>query len=1083
MSLSVSTSTSSSKSLAKSTLNNSMTSGSTSPVSPITIDSSYTAFSSKQKIAGDLSLFTLPQSTISSFIPSKILLNNPPFIPPLLQNSPIQHLSLVSAVSVAFAAATSSFTTQKSKANAAFVDSKLFDEFVFSVLPIQHQILDEKSRTHIANFIRQTLDEMQIDHHPWERLLMDLSNQIAMDIPKILSKKNQQQEAQRGDALDIITIKTAIGHPSESCYFPVKFEDANFENNSNPNTGTVFIYGPEYILIDIQLLMEIVVFMTANCKFEMSLFQDHHSRRTQIPISSIPSRTPTMFMGAVNFFSQVILGSNRYIDRKQESSENILSSSPEVVFPKSKLILKEMGPISNFIQHQSISFSFLSTLSQKPCAPPSLISIHYYSKASDYKDVSISNFIRILCSNSMSICSNPTCNSALYKHVISYFSGNHRISVSLALNPELSSHFSTYITSADTEENGKNIIVMWSECAICNSRTECVRMSSETSNFSFGKYLELLCYGNSFTPQFSSKQIKKVGCDHHKKDQSSAILRNFENSGCVLTFEVQRLDLFGLRYSNRGNKFYGTDWKSDFRRVRRKEEDRLKDELQRFFLSLYRNLEILSAQVIATKSEGNEIVEEDNRFIFMLDDMLKKFKELESTVFNTVGEMVEKDRNNFSNIKKWLKKVVEDTIIEVELWKKEFADKLLKGKEKSKGGSEKLEWSKPEYIDNKVHLLPLSSVEVREEEPTSIIAYTIGSQEYKQLVDLLETHPINTLQIQNSDTISATRQDSAISSIEINNNLQESDRTFEETSILDSEGWKHYSSDKTGFRSKITLFSHDVASTKNPCHLKYRFRQGNDIFLCTVYYVQQFEELRKKFGIAETYVKSLARCSQWLASGGKSRATFFKSQDEKFVIKQLATKWTVVEKDELLKFAPRYLEYVKNSDKNPSLLARIYGFYSIKHENSQTREIMELDVVVMEHLFADVSISRLIIVDKFDLKGVPDRHVDQKTASSKVSDVLWDGDWVDGRCYSEFLLGSESKKFISEAISNDTFFLAASNIMDYSLLVGVNDENKELVIGIVDFIGSYTWSKRLESQSKAAMSPIRGRLATVLPPE
>lgn len=47
------------------------------------------------------------------------------------------------------------------------------------------------------------------------------------------------------------------------------------------------------------------------------------------------------------------------------------------------------------------------------------------------------------------------------------------------------------------------------------------------------------------------------------------------------------------------------------------------------------------------------------------------------------------------------------------------------------------------------------------------------------------------------------------------------------------------------------------------------------------------------------------------------------------------------------------------------------------------------------------------------------------------------------------LIHSHSKKIIRESLLNDTEFLAGANIMDYSLLVGVDDERKELVVGIV----------------------------------
>ncbi len=36
-------------------------------------------------------------------------------------------------------------------------------------------------------------------------------------------------------------------------------------------------------------------------------------------------------------------------------------------------------------------------------------------------------------------------------------------------------------------------------------------------------------------------------------------------------------------------------------------------------------------------------------------------------------------------------------------------------------------------------------------------------------------------------------------------------------------------------------------------------------------------------------------------------------------------------------------------------------------------------------------------------------------------------------------------------------FLSNLNVMDYSLVVGVDAERKELVVGIVDYIRTFTW--------------------------
>lgn len=41
-------------------------------------------------------------------------------------------------------------------------------------------------------------------------------------------------------------------------------------------------------------------------------------------------------------------------------------------------------------------------------------------------------------------------------------------------------------------------------------------------------------------------------------------------------------------------------------------------------------------------------------------------------------------------------------------------------------------------------------------------------------------------------------------------------------------------------------------------------------------------------------------------------------------------------------------------------------------------------------------------------------------------------------------------------------------VMDYSLLVGVDEDKNELVLGIIDFMRQYTWDKHLETWVKTA---------------
>lgn len=78
------------------------------------------------------------------------------------------------------------------------------------------------------------------------------------------------------------------------------------------------------------------------------------------------------------------------------------------------------------------------------------------------------------------------------------------------------------------------------------------------------------------------------------------------------------------------------------------------------------------------------------------------------------------------------------------------------------------------------------------------------------------------------------------------------------------------------------------------------------------------------------------------------------------------------------------------------------------------------------------------------------------------------------------MVHAQSKTVIEQALHNDANFLAECNIMDYSLLVGIDDDKKEMIVGIVDFIGTFTWFKKLESTSKSALQPHKE--VTVLSP-
>jgi 1-phosphatidylinositol-3-phosphate 5-kinase len=52
-------------------------------------------------------------------------------------------------------------------------------------------------------------------------------------------------------------------------------------------------------------------------------------------------------------------------------------------------------------------------------------------------------------------------------------------------------------------------------------------------------------------------------------------------------------------------------------------------------------------------------------------------------------------------------------------------------------------------------------------------------------------------------------------------------------------------------------------------------------------------------------------------------------------------------------------------------------------------------------------------------------------------------------CDSPLYVFPHCKKVLTLAIERDTQFLASQGVMDYSLLVGLDEQSKELVFGII----------------------------------
>ncbi|XP_029131071.1 1-phosphatidylinositol-3-phosphate 5-kinase FAB1B isoform X2 [Cajanus cajan] len=351
-------------------------------------------------------------------------------------------------------------------------------------------------------------------------------------------------------------------------------------------------------------------------------------------------------------------------------------------------------------------------------------------------------------------------------------------------------------------------------------------------------------------------------------------------------------------------------------------------------------------------------------------------------------------------------------------------------------------------------LLPIgvndTVIPVYDDEPSSIIAYALMSPDYHfQLGDEGE-RPKEGTELASSYFSDSGPFQSFSSVDEMAFDSQKSFGSIEEMIFSMS-----------GSRNPSIL---DPMSYTKAMHAKVSFGEDGPLgkvkYSVTCYYAKRFEALRRVCCPSELdYIRSLSRCKKWGAQGGKSNVFFAKTLDDRFIIKQV----TKTELESFFKFGPEYFKYLSESiaTGSPTCLAKILGIYQVTSKHLKGGKESRMDVLVMENLLFRRTVTRL-----YDLKGSSRSRYNAD--SSGKNKVLLDQNLIEAMPTSPIFVGNKAKRLLERAVWNDSGFLASVDVMDYSLLVGMDEEKHELVIGIIDFMRQYTWDKHLETWVKAS---------------
>uniref|UniRef100_A0A1I8PLT5 1-phosphatidylinositol-3-phosphate 5-kinase n=1 Tax=Stomoxys calcitrans TaxID=35570 RepID=A0A1I8PLT5_STOCA len=434
------------------------------------------------------------------------------------------------------------------------------------------------------------------------------------------------------------------------------------------------------------------------------------------------------------------------------------------------------------------------------------------------------------------------------------------------------------------------------------------------------------------------------------------------------------------------------------------------------------------------------------------------------------------------------------------------------------------------------HTLPLGAfpMVVHDHDFSSIIAYSLTSLEYKKVVSALATQ-------QNVTDATSISSNSGISA----NPSPHVKRKSQESSNHDAE---YNSKENNTPPPNANNEEERSKSKTNHSHVEITFHDNHSQFTCKIYFANEFDQMRAKtlkspkldksfykeieriknreeLKVTQSkngpeielvrkpsdvgqssqpsdfkwdsntssskednansqmdpteecrcyFARSLSTSVQWEAKGGKSGSRFCKTSDDRFVLKEMNKNDISIFEH----FAPNYFDYLgKCQQKNqPTLLAKIFGVFKVTIKRKDS--VVEKALLVMENLFYECDIK-----NKFDLKGSERNRLVDPTNQQQGDTVLLDENFVQMSWLKPLYILTHSKVVLKDAIHRDASFLEKNQVMDYSLLVGL-DKNGVLVLGIIDYIRTFTFDKKVESILKqTGILGGMGKLPTIIPPE
>ncbi|TYZ68926.1 hypothetical protein PybrP1_009106 [[Pythium] brassicae (nom. inval.)] len=356
-------------------------------------------------------------------------------------------------------------------------------------------------------------------------------------------------------------------------------------------------------------------------------------------------------------------------------------------------------------------------------------------------------------------------------------------------------------------------------------------------------------------------------------------------------------------------------------------------------------------------------------------------------------------------------------------------------------------------------------IKVHEKDLGALIGFTLCSKEY---VKELESHFANALDV--AHEFAAEERDS-----------------FKQVAPGAKSHHSFISTRLSATKAELYLSklrSNDVQHTD----MKFSYESGSSThsIRCVTFFAAQFHAMRALTEPGNLqFLNSIAESRRWDATGGKSGAFFSMTHDKRYVLKGIS----LTEFNMFLHMAPHYFKFMSHvlELQSPTVMAKILGVFKLTQSRRLHKQATY--VVVMENLSFGRAPGQM-----YDIKGILRRRYDHSDSDSASDDDREDADasarfqgsvastnahvavklpvLLDGNLAERIPIpvSQSDLDVLNQAIQNDTAFLCRAGVIDYSILMLFDEERREVVFGLIDYLHQFDFLKKMESTSKAGLT-------------